>query len=487
MYSFHQIARVPFTRNQSLLMVVLAAIAISSGCERKPSETAAPPANTDVAAAPTNRVDINAAVRQNLGVSFANVVSRNVARTLRVPGRFELLPTALREYRVPVAGKVELLVQQYQQIEMGTPLYRLDSPRWRELQRELTDAVASLRLAEAGTESIGPILDANEQRSLEIQNAVNLWTERVATLNELQTVAGVRGADLADARASLGTARTDFAELVEKRAEVVARQREVLAQLDAAHARMAILLETAASFTGWTVAELLELNGDQPSWPTIQQIEVRALSPGVVDIVNAISGSFVEQNSAVLTTVEPELVRFRAHGLQSDIGYLATGMDAAVVSPQGGSLGTAQSVRGTLTIAPTADPERRTVELIMSPSPLVEGEAPAPWVRAGISAFLEVVVSGDAPKELAIPLASVTRDGTHAIIFRRDPKNPDKAIRMDADLGIDDGRWVVIKSGVAEGDEVVLNGVYQLMVATSGSITKGGHFHPDGSFHEGDK
>ncbi len=57
---------------------------------------------------------------------------------------------------------------------------------------------------------------------------------------------------------------------------------------------------------------------------------------------------------------------------------------------------------------------------------------------------------------------------------------------MDADLGLDDGRWVVIKSGVAEGNEIVLDGVYQLMVATSGSITKGGHFHPDGTFHDGD-
>ena len=96
-------------------------------------------------------------------------------------------------------------------------------------------------------------------------------------------------------------------------------------------------------------------------------------------------------------------------------------------------------------------------------------------------------MSGDRGVELAIPLRCVARDGTQSIIFRRDPADLDKAIRMDADLGIDDGRWVVIKSGVAEGDEIVLDGVYQLMVATSGSITKGGHFHPDGTFHEGDE
>jgi hypothetical protein len=97
-----------------------------------------------------------------------------------------------------------------------------------------------------------------------------------------------------------------------------------------------------------------------------------------------------------------------------------------------------------------------------------------------------VVTNGSGGEELAIPLRCVARDGARAIIFRRDPANPDKAIRMEADLGLDDGRWVVIRSGVAEGNEIVLDGVYQLMVATSGTITKGGHFHPDGTFHEGE-
>ena len=64
---------------------------------------------------------------------------------------------------------------------------------------------------------------------------------------------------------------------------------------------------------------------------------------------------------------------------------------------------------------------------------------------------------------------------------RRDPANPDKAIRIEADLGVDDGRWIVIKSGVAEGNEVVLEGVYQLMVATSGSISTASSFQITGN------
>ena len=266
----------------------------------------------------------------------------------------------------------------------------------------------------------------------------------------------------------------------------MAREREVRAQLDAARSRAAILLESAASLTGFAVEDLAAVEEGVPRWRSIGQIEVVALSPGVIDSVHAISGSLVEQSGEVLTTVQPDRVRFRAHGLQSDLGRLADGMPAAVVAPRGGSIGgTAGSerVEGTLRLAPTAGAERRTIELVMTPSP----ERPTPpWARAGVSAFLEVVVSGSGGEELAIPLACIARDGTQSIIFRRDPADPDRAIRIEADLGVDDGRWVVIRSGVAEGNEVVLDGVYQLMVATSGSITKGGHFHPDGTFHEGD-
>jgi hypothetical protein len=73
-------------------------------------------------------------------------------------------------------------------------------------------------------------------------------------------------------------------------------------------------------------------------------------------------------------------------------------------------------------------------------------------------------------------------------LFRRDPRNPDQVIRAEADCGLDDGRWLEIKSGLAEGDEIVLAGAYELMLASSGAAPKGGHFHADGTFHaEGHK
>jgi multidrug resistance efflux pump len=466
------------------------------GCQKEAEDTPATKGG-DAAPAPTNRVDINTSVRQNLGITFAKVESRSVSRTLRVPGRFELLPTAKREYRAAASGTVELLVQQYQTVDAGTPLYRLDSPRWREMKKELADAEAAVKLAQAGADSIGPLLAAHENHHAEIQKVVDLWTARVATLEQLQAAGGARGEEVAQAKASLASSRSELAETLEKEAELLARKTETAAQLDAANSRLVFLYEAAATLLGRaTDVSVLTAGGRiLPRWRTINGIEVRALAPGIVESVGVVSGGVIDQHAHVLSTVQPEHVRFRAVGLQSDLPRLASGQRASVVSAQpatgtGASTNDAR-IDGTLTLAPTGDPERRTLDLILTPgdgSPSSSTTPPAPaWARAGVSAFLEVVTSGAGGDELAIPLKCVARDGTQAIIFRRDPADPNKAIRMDADLGLDDGRWVIIKSGVAEGNEIVLEGVYQLMVATSGTITKGGHFHPDGTFHEGNE
>jgi multidrug resistance efflux pump len=481
------------------------------GCERTTTDSAnSQSSSTPAAPAPTNRVDINAAVRQNLGITFAKVESRNVAHTLRVPGRFELLPTAKREYRAAASGTVELLVQQYQTVTAGTPLYRLDSPRWREMQKELADAEASVKLAQAGVDSIAPLLAAHENHHAEIEKAVDLWTARVTTLEQLQSAGGARGDEVAQAKASLASSRSELAETLEKEADLLARKSETAAQLDAATSRLAFLYEAAATLVGTSASELqqpiasalgsADEHASTPRWRTISAIEVRALAPGVVETVSVVSGGVIDQHAHVLSTVQPDQVRFRAAALQSDLPRLADGQPASVVPAQPTSPANrsnraasasddAAPFTGTLTLAPTADAERRTIELILTPAPQRDASAAAAtaptWAKAGVSAFLELVTSGSGRDELAIPLQCVARDGTAAIIFRRDPADPNKAIRMEADLGLDDGRWVVIKSGVAEGNEIVLDGVYQLMVATSGTITKGGHFHPDGTFHEG--
>jgi len=456
--------------NRSLQMlttvVMVVGLAVMFGCPRSQD------AHTDSdghdhasgspedGAAPSNRVDIPAAVRQNLGITFATVESRNVAQTLRVPGRFELLPTARREYRAAVGGRVELLVSQFQEVDPGTPLYRVDSPAWRDLHEQ----IAAMR---ARVASMTPLREAHRVHEQSLADKVTLWQDRLTQLEALRDAGGGSAAQFTEARATLNATRAELADVMEKDAALEAQQKEEEAELRSLVARHELLVR------GGNCVESHDCND------ALSGYTVCAVAEGIVERIEITPGGLVEENGPVISVVQPELIRFHARGLQSDLGRLREGLPARIAPPQGGTIPLQDAMTGSLQLGLTADPDERTVDLIVVPTTV------SSWARAGVSAHLEITLAGGS-EELAIPLSAVVRDGAMPIIFRRDRANPDKAIRMEADLGLSDGRWVVISSGVKEGDEIVAGGNYQLMLATSGTAAKGGHFHSDGTFHEGE-
>ncbi|MBL9147073.1 MAG: hypothetical protein JNM94_00115 [Phycisphaerae bacterium] len=442
-----------------IIAYVLAALVVAAvtGCTRDAEP--APAAKAEEPKAPSNRIDLPGTVRRNLGVTFATVESRPVAATLRVPGRFELLPTARREYRAPLDGRVELLVSQYQRVERGTPLYRIDAPEWRSLHE-------SIIATHAKVASMGPLREAHRVHEESLAEKVKIWKARIVQLESLREAGGGSAAQLTEAMATLNATQAELADVMEKDAELAATEEIASAELRALESRRAMILAAA----GYDPGEITPTNGS---------IEVRAVAPGVVEALDVTTGGLATTSSRVLSTLQPEAIRFRARGLQSDLGRLRDGLAARIAPPQGGAIPLQSTMKGPLQLALTADPDERTVDLLVQPSSLET------WARAGVAAHLEITLEGGTP-ELAIPLAAVLRDGTTPIIFRRDPKNPDQVIRLNADLGVSDGRWIVVASGVKEGDEIVVGGNYQLLLATSGSAPKGGHFHSDGTFHEGE-
>jgi multidrug efflux pump subunit AcrA (membrane-fusion protein) len=436
----------------------------------------------------SDRVAIPAAVRSNLGITFVEVERRRIEQTLRVPGRFEYLPTARREYRTAVPGRVELLVEQFDRVEAGQPLYRLDSPAWREMQQQLADAEAEIERLDARLATFEPLLAAHQEHEDSLHESVAVWNERVEQLQSVREAGGGRVDELAQARASLASTRADLANVMEKKAELQADRQQTTADLRAARARVNYLLDAASAVVSRPRDELAETidtpHGREPGWAAITEIEVTASEAGVVEMLGLTNGSWADEKTPVLTIVQPDRLRFRASGLQSDLGVLRDGLMARIVPPTPTAAGRAvpmtETRAGTISLGLAGDPNDRTIELFIVPDEL------KPWARPGVSAQLEIVTDATASPELAVPLAAVQRDGLTPVLFRRNPDNPDEAIRMDADLGLDDGRWVALLSGLRDGDEVVLDGAFQLMLATSGTIEKGGHFHPDGTFHQGE-
>lgn len=482
---------------RSLFLLILQfLLALLLGCNRAPP----PAAGADEAheaPPPTNRIDVPEAVRRNLGITFAKVESRVVTRTLRVPGRFELQPDARREYRTMLGGRVTLRASQYQRVEPGEVLYVLDSPAWRELQERLNETESTIQQAAARVAAIDPLMAAHRTHEKNLQTSVAIWEERVAQLERSTGEGVITAEEYAQARAALASARAELSEVLEKEAELEARRVEVRSELAAARERLELLLMNASSLLALPREALVgpapagmerhvhvgdagdaEPHG-HPLWRELQLVEVRAAGPGVVESLALTNGAWAAETSLVLTTVQPERVRFRARGLQSDLGRLRDGLAGTIVPPKGGTISPTETMSGEIRLGIGADADERTVEILMTPT------SAAPWARPGMSAHLEIVTEGGA-SELAIPLSATIRDGLRTIFFRRDPRNADQVIRVEADLGSNDGAWVIVQSGVKEGDEVVLDGVYQLMLASSAAAPKGGHFHADGTFHEGE-
>lgn len=410
----------------------------------------------------TNRIEIPATVRSNLGITFAKVERRRVESTVRVPGSFELEPLARREYRMALPGEIDLVVDQYQRVEPGDLLYRYRSPEWPELQHEIIEGEQEIETARA-------MIEVARARVAEAEDRIGILRERLDSL----AVAQVRNAELEARAAELE------ASLPRLRAEL--GQHETT--LENAHRTREHALHRASAATGIEESELSGLvdhdGARVPLYRTIEWIGVRATQAGIVELLALTDGAFAEAPSLVLSTVDPTRVRFRAMGLQSDLARLDESSVARIVPPKVPGIAMDDSVGARVTIGLEAHPQQRTVTLI------AKSEETRPWIRPGVSAFLEIAVDSTSGMALAIPRAAVVKDGMVHVFFRRDPGDPNKAIRVEADLGVDDGRWVAINSGLSLQDEVVLDGAYELKLASErGGVTqKGGHFHADGTFH----
>ena len=394
--------------------------------------------------AATNRIEIPATVRSNIGITFAKVERRQVADTLRVPGSFELKPLAKHEYRLLLPGYVRFEIDQFAEVKPGTLLYRFQSPKWLELQSRIDQAIAGYEQVKLKNEALDVRLKALAKADFKRA--------------DLETEASVLHAELSGRKAELDAALTTATNIINAHGgpkENAVSPDDLLAPV--------------------------EINGHPvPRYRSISWIDARAIEPGIVESIAVTDGSFVEETTLVLTTIDPTQVRFRALGLQSDLAKFGRAPAARIVPHQSGGGNLNDSVPADLTLGLDADPAQRTIPLYANPL------EPRPWSRPGVSAFLEVVTASTGGPVLAIPRSAVVKDGISHVFFKRDPMDPNKAIRVEADLGLDDGRWVEVKSDLGPNDEVVLQGAYELKLASaqSGTSQKGGHFHADGAYHE---
>lgn len=452
-------------------IICLPVMVIVSGCH-EPHEHAAPSQQEESTPA-TNRIDVPLAVRQNLGITFVTVERRNVADTVRYPGAFELKSTARRNYSTPAGGRIELHVEDYQNVTAGDLLFQINSPELARLKSSLNEALLK-------AEAMRGRLKAHERHHQALQEKLRFWKSRLEQLEKLSQAGGGQQAQLADARQNLAATEAEIAEAEEKHQELLMEAVPYLGDggEGSSNPTFDLVLNQASALLGKSEEELLKNVNGQPFWKTIDTLDVVALTDGTVEPISVTSGALIESSVHAITVTNSSELRFRARALQSDLPMLEEGASVRI-SPM--NLNTAETIEGILSFGLEASSQQRTVDLIMNLP-----EVSASWARPGVTATAEVIVDGSGGTELAIPERAVITDGLQRVLFRRNPDNPNQVIRLEADAGVSDGQWIEILSGLREGDEVVLGGVYELMLgsSTDGARQEGGHFHGDGTFHE---
>lgn len=402
-------------------------------------------------------IPVPPAVRDNLGITFVSVDRRAVTASRRLPGEFELLPGARREYRVPLAGRVTVHVAEFDPVQQGDLLITVDSPEWRRVQHEAVEAEGEIAMARAH-------LAVARARRTEAAQLLDQQGRRVENLAALE----IRKADL---EAEVSGLRHSLPRLD---AEVRGEEAALAEAIEHYESRLKVL----SALSGKDEATLLADHEGKPRWRSLSVLEVRAHEPATVEHIGVAQGTWLDEGDLVLTAMNPDAVRFRAKAPQVDLALFRDGMSAEVIplraSPDGGQ----HPMPGRIRLGLTALDADRTLPIYMTP------EALAPWARSGVAGYLDVRLTEDAPARLAIPADAVIQDGLERVFFRRDPNDANRVLRVVGDLGQSDGRWVEVRSGLMDGDQVVLDGVYALNLTDSArQAPEGYHYHADGTLH----
>lgn len=197
-------------------------------------------------------------------------------------------------------------------------------------------------------------------------------------------------------------------------------------------------------------------------------VPLRAPLSGTVTEVLVAPGEFVEAGAPLFRVTDLTQLWLEAHVPEADLGRLGTpqgasflvdGADEAIEIPAAGLV-----ARGS-----RLDPHTRSLPVFFA---VDNSEAHLP-----VGAFARVlIVNGDARSALAVPESSLVDDNGMFVVFVQ--IEGEAFERRVVRLGVRDGGFAEVLSGVRAGEHVVTIGAWSVkLAASSGAIPAHGHAH----------
>lgn len=427
----------------------------------------------------TNRIPIPPEVVSNIGITFVRAERGRLAEWLRVPGSLDLPPDRRSVVRSPARGRVRLEVRIGDVVEDGVVLAIVDTPELRKAQDLVLAASTAADLVAERIAAASQRLEESEALGIEarrVEREVERRRDRLRTVASAATDGSTfSNRELLEVEEALLEARARTLSVLSQRDDLKRQTRQLEVDLLRARIELDERYVALSVLTGHPPDALASSSDAGPLWRTIDRVELRSPRAGIVTSVDVTSGEHVAEGAALVAVTDPSTLLFRGFVPESDRTRVSPAASVRLDGP-----GLAESIETTLWSSPPSyDPATRRIEL--------SAWVPNPGLKLppGLSATGLVRVAEGKSEEVLLDRECVVFDGLDAVVFRRDPADPDSVVRTSVELGRRSGGMVEVLAGVLEGDEVVLDGAHQLKQTGLGKAPEGGHFHADGTYHEG--
>ena len=197
-------------------------------------------------------------------------------------------------------------------------------------------------------------------------------------------------------------------------------------------------------------------------------ITVRAADDGMVESLIAQDGAWLETGAAAVQTVRTHDLRFKALVAASDALRLRNGMPAKVDGHHGHVRIGVGDDTGIVPIYVLFDKDVHAL--------------------AGARSHAECVTDETDEPHIAVPSRCIVSVGLQPTVFIRDAHDAGRFVAVPVTPGVSGGGWTAVEGLPSGSCEVVSEGAYELKLAlpSAGGSKSAGHFHADGTFHEGE-
>ena len=205
----------------------------------------------------------------------------------------------------------------------------------------------------------------------------------------------------------------------------------------------------------------------------IPAVALHAPIAGVIVVVQATVGEHVQTDAPVFTILNTDTVLIEAQLPESDLARLGLSYRATYDTPAApGTFVPLLSAAGTgrlVALGTTVDAKTRTVPLVY--------EVPNPEGHLRIGMALNVYVeTAHVTEALAVPVSALVEEDGRAVAFVH--VAGETFHKRDLTLGIQDGTFVQVLTGLSAGERVVTKGAYAIRLASvSTTIPAHGHAH----------